>query len=154
MPVLVRVEGVNQLRALGRGFRAAGLEGKGFRKELNAAIEVASRPGIAAVRLSARGNLPKAGGLNEYVAKSNIKARTRLTGNAVGVRIAAVKGRHNLPDLDEGTARHPVFGNRDVWESNAVTPGWFTQPLERMRPVVGLGVLGAISRAKRALERL
>lgn len=36
----------------------------------------------------------------------------------------------DLHSLDQGRLRHPLFGDRKWWYSQAVRPGWFTRPLE------------------------
>lgn len=153
MVVKIRVAGAEQMARLGVELRAAGLEGKVFRRRLLASIRAAAAPAPAAAKASARATLPKGGGLNDYIASSRIGVRNRLTGKGVGVRIVATKGDHDLQALDEGTARHPVFGNRKVWAANPVTPGWFTKPLEETSPRVTTGVLAAIYATRRALER-
>lgn len=153
MSVRIRVAGAEQMALLGAELRAAGVEGKVFRRELLAGIRAAAAPAAQAVKESARSVLPKSGGLNEFVASSRIGVRNRLTGKAVGVRIAGTKGDHNLSRIDSGSVRHPVFGNRKVWAKNAVEPGFFTKPLEDMAPEVTTAVIGVIYKTRRALER-
>jgi len=142
------------MQVLSAELRAAGEEGKVFRRELLAGIRAAAAPAPQAVKASARSLLPKSGGLNEYVASSRIGVRTRLTGKAVGVRIAGSKGVHNLRRLDRGFVRHPVFGR---WvagvDDQEIPEGWFTKPLEKSEPKVRIAVLGVIANTRRALQR-
>lgn len=152
MSVRVKVLGAEQAARLGAELRAAGTEGKVFRRDLMAGMRTAAQPARQAVKDSALRTLPKGGGLNRYVATSRIGIRTRLTGKAVGVRVAGVKGEHNLWRINAGTVRHRVFG-RDAWAENEVEPGFFTDPLERMEPKIQLAVLGVIAATRRALER-
>lgn len=49
------------------------------------------------------------------------------------VRFSATEKRGRRMDLyalDGGRLRHPLFGKRRWWYSQAVTPGWFTKPIE------------------------
>jgi hypothetical protein len=153
MSVRIRIAGAEQMAVLGAELRAAGVEGKLFRRDLLAGIRAAAAPAPQAVKASARAVLPKAGGLNEYVATSRIGVRTRLTGKSVGVRIAGTKGIHNLRRIDAGSVRHMVFGNPKVWAENSVQEGWFTKPLEAIEPKVTTAVIGVIYATRRALEK-
>lgn len=101
-------------------------------------------------------NLPHRGGLNTYVADgAKISVRNRVaTTNAVGMRIVATEGDHNLERLDQGHVRHPVWG---VWRKNTPTqdirPGWFTKPLNERAPVVASEVLMAMNIIGRRIEK-
>jgi hypothetical protein len=152
--VRIRIAGAEQMAVLGAELRAAGVEGKLFRRDLLAGVRVAAAPAPQAVKASARAVLPKGGGLNEYVASSRIGVRTRLTGKSVGVRIAGTKGDHNLWRIDAGHVRHKVFGR---WVEGVpdqpVTPGFFTKPLEAVEPKVTAAVIGVIYATRRALEK-
>lgn len=149
----IRVTGAEQLRALGADLRAAGDVGKGLRRELLASMRAAGRPLAEKVRQSARDNLPKRGGLNEWVADSKISPRNSLTGKRVGMRIVATKGKHDLEDIDKGSVRHPVFGNRRRWAEQSVPSGFFTQPLEESAPEVQAALLVAMEATARQIER-
>lgn len=64
---------------------------------------------------------------------------TKILGGAnPTVRVIATSGRKrlDLEKADDGTVRHPVYGNRRVWVAQAVTPKWFTRPMEQNAPVV------------------
>lgn len=154
MSVRVRVRGAEQMRELGIELRALGEEGKVFRRELLAGIRTAAAPAKDAVKEAARRDLPKSGGLNEYIAKSRIGVRNRLVGKSVGVRIAGTRGESNLWRIDAGKVRHRVFG---VWRKGIpdqdVTPGWFSETLEKSEPQVQLAVFGVIAATRRKLER-
>lgn len=45
------------------------------------------------------------------------------------------KGR-KLRRLDAGLLTHPVFGDREVWRTQQVRPGWFTGPCQDAAPKV------------------
>lgn len=150
--VTVEVRGAEQLRLLGTKLRVAGTEGKVFRRELLASMRAAAAPMAQAAKEAAIEELPKAGGLNEWVAGGRFAVRNRLTGFNAGVRITATKGSHHLRTLDEGTAKHPVFGNRKVWASNPVKAGWFSETLAAKKPQVQLAVLTAMHAITRQIK--
>lgn len=125
------ITGADQLAKLGRRFKAAG---KGdLRKELLAGIRKSNKPTITRIRQSALELLPKAGGLAAIVAKSKIGTRTRLSGESVGVEIKGT-GIHNIRGMNAGRLSKPVFGNRDNWVRQSITPGWFNKPIEADAP--------------------
>lgn len=106
-------------------------------RQLGVGIKAAVEPVKASIKDSALATLPKGGGLNEWVAASRVST-TLLAGTytaGVSVRVS-LKG-HDIRDLDSGSIRHPVFGNRKVWRPQEITPGFASKPLEAMRaPVV------------------
>ncbi len=134
----VTVTGAEQLRALSADLKAAGSAGVGLRRELLAGMRALGRPLADKAKASARSTLPKRGGLNEWVASSDVKVRNNLTGSTsrVGMRLVATKGGHDLQDIDGGSVRHMVFGHRDRWVNQQVPDGWFTHPLEQSVPEV------------------
>lgn len=78
-------------------------------------------------------------GLRASIARA-LRAYQRDRGASVGVRIAV--NTANLPEdqrrlprhMDRGQWRHPVFGNRNAWVSQTVTPeGWFTTVAQQHR---------------------
>lgn len=155
----IRITGAEQMRRLGIELKAQGEEGKGLRRELLAAMRIAGKPLVEATRASAMANLPKAGGLNEWVASSNIAARNSLTGSRVGTKVVAKKpggrkGSHDLEASDAGQIRHPVYGR---WLKNQPTqdipPGWFTKPLLAAAPEVQVALLMALTITEEKLAR-
>ena len=52
---------------------------------------------------------------------------------------ARAKARR-LRTLDAGRLTHPVYGNREVWRTQQVEPGWFTGPAEAATPLVRAGI--------------
>lgn len=159
--------GALQLQAVGRRFRqlatfqnvgaAEGLgPGRSLRAQLLAAIRAGTKPAVEATRQAARNELPKAGGLNEYVATSLIGSYTRLTGPRVGVRIGVRKGpgSHKAWGANIGIVRHPVFGHRDrKWGETRVTPGWFDHTLSVATPGMAAVVTKAMELVAEELTR-
>lgn len=156
--VEVRVTGARQLERLGLELKAAGVEGKGLRRNLLASLRVAAQPLAQAAKDSALEKLPKSGGLNEYIANSNIVARTRLTGPRVGVRIVAKKSGgskgHDLEAMDAGKFRHPVYGRKGTkWQEQSVEPGWFSEPMKKSAPEMEAAALLALEVTARELAK-
>lgn len=149
-------DGAQQLQLLGKRLKqlaayqntlpseSVGLTGRSLRAQLLAGIRAGAKPAVEATRQAARDQLPKHGGLNEYVATSGIVTSTRLTGPRVGVRIGVRKGSqfHRAYGANKGTIRHPVFARKDrirqrwKWVDQQVTPGWFDQTLEKATPAI------------------
>lgn len=134
MPVDVTVQGADDLARLSRRLKEAG--DKDLNRELRKGIQRATKPLKEAAKRSARERLPKRGGLNEWVAKSKFSVRTSSSQRSARVRLVASRGKTDERAINRGRLRHPVFGNRKVWVTQDVTPGWFTKPMvEGLAPV-------------------
>jgi hypothetical protein len=136
------IRGREQLAGLGKRLKTAGDPARGLRMELLRGIRAAAVPAVKDAHEAARSMLPKAGGLNERVAKEPISVRTRLTGASVGVRITTTAT--DTRGANRGTWRHPVFGKwlpkmpAQVYEP---AKGWYDDTLEKHRPEVTTLVL-------------
>ena len=115
---------IGAAQGLGQGFGA----GRTLRAQLLAGIRAAATPAVQKARQAALNELPKRGGLNVLVAKSQIRVATRLTGPKVGVRITdrGAGGR----GTNRGRIRHPVFGRNGTWVTQQLSSsGWFDETL-------------------------
>lgn len=126
------VTGADELESLGRQLKELG--DKDLRRELFRGFSRATKPLKADVKRSALQSLPSGGGLNRWVADARLATRTRVSGKTVGVRIAGSRSnkqlrKSDLNAINRGRLRHPVFGNRKVWVTQEVKPGWFSEPL-------------------------
>lgn len=149
------IKGADDFARLARDLRA--IDDKELRREFYAGINRATKPLKADAKASARRDLPKRGGLNEFVAKTSLTTRSR-GGQNPGVRIVARKskkgGRKSDVDaIDRGRLRHPVFGNRRVWVEQRVRPGWFTEPMEAGAGPVRRELLGVLDDVKRKVAK-
>ncbi len=144
-------QAARELAQLGRQLKAAPKE---LRKELLAEIRKEGKPAVEDVKRQTDDYLPRRGGLAERVARQSYGVRTRLAGRSAGVRIQGT-GRtvRALRSIDAGSLRHPVFGNRDVWVSQSVRPGFFTEPLEKDAPRFRKGVERAMSKTAQQIVR-
>lgn len=120
---MTAVNGSAELYDLARRLKAAGEFG--IRRDMVAALRKAAKPIIPLMQDEARSSLPKAGGMNEYVASRKPTTSVRTTVNTAGVSIRyKKKGAYS----DQSGWRHPVFGRRDrPWAVTTYAPsvGWF-----------------------------
>jgi hypothetical protein len=116
------VNGEKQLAELGARLQGAGAVG--IRTAVRAQIRLAAKPLIPIIQRSARESLPKAGRMNEFVAKRRPRTSVKLGPRVQSVRIT-YKGKGAPSDV--GPWRHPVFGNRKVWVAQEYAPaeGWW-----------------------------
>jgi hypothetical protein len=146
----VKVTGADALARLSRDLKDAGE--KDLRRELLRGIQRAAKPAREAAKTAARNELPRRGGLNDRVAASKFTARTRTGGKNPGVRITG-KGELDLPALDRGRLRHPLFGNRRRWYEQRIDAGWFTKAMEDLAPQIRRELLKAIDDVRAKLRR-
>jgi hypothetical protein len=121
--------GFKQLEMVAFRLRAAA-DGR-LKNRLRASVRSITTPLINDVRQAAKRDLPKKGGLNEWVASGRFTTSTLLSANNVGVRIIR-KGQFNG---QAQTFRHPVFG---VWRPGVppqhVEVKWFYGTLAERAP--------------------
>lgn len=144
MVVELQLQG-DALRALQRKLKA--MDAKELRRELNKGIREGAKPLVDDARAAARANLPREGGLAERIATKP----TAISSTATGVRVR-VRGS-DATSLDRGILRHPVFGNRDVWVTRNIRPGWFTDAMKREAPKVRPHILAAMERIAEKIAR-
>lgn len=122
-----------------------------LRRDLLRRIRDAAKPGIEDVRQSAREKLPSSGGLAERVASQTYAIRTSTAGQGGKVSLTG-KGMKGLSSIDSGQVRHPVYGS-DTWVTQAVTPGFFSEPLLRRAPVIRDGIEAVIKDIDHQIDR-
>ena len=121
-----------------------------LRKELLAGIRLGAKPAVLAIKAGADGTLPTRGGLSARF-KRGVGVRTRTSGQNVGVRIVGKNG-YDVEAIDAGNLRHPVFGNKSVYVTQSVTPGWFTKPIEDSQDAVQAALLDVIDTIVKKVE--
>jgi len=130
------VEAASELESIARHLRRAG-EGELVR-ELTAAMRRAVDPVRDEIRAGLRPHLPDRyaetldAGIRIGV---NVRTGERNPGVSITAQATGGKGR-KLRRLDAGLLTHPVYGNREVWRTQHVEPGWFTGPAEDAAPQV------------------
>jgi hypothetical protein len=130
----VQVRGANDFYALSRRLKNAG-QGD-LRKEFHRSVRSAAKPLIPKVRQAARDTLPKAGGLNERIARKSYRAQARTGAATAGVRIVGSKVDPRINN--EGRVFHPVFGRPGsaVVQMVPAARGYFDDTLASEAPVV------------------
>lgn len=129
-------EAASELESIARHLRRAG--DTDLVRELTAAMRRAVGPVQDQIRAGLRPHLP-----DRYAATLdagirigvNVRTGDRNPGVAVTAQATGGKGR-KLRRLDAGLLTHPVYGNREVWRTQHVQPGWFTGPAEDAAPQV------------------
>jgi len=137
----VRIRGAEQLAALSKRCKAAGEQGKGFRKEVLRGIQRSTKAPKAETTRVAGSELPQRGGLAAEVARAKLSTRTRSTGKNVGVQIIA-KGKY-IRSTDRGFIR----GTQRVPE------GWFTETMQNAAPSVRKEIIDAMESVARQIAR-
>lgn len=145
----IKVTGADRLARLGVAIKDAG--DKDLRRELMRGMQRAAKPLKTAARTAALQHLPRHGGLNVRVAQSKFSARTSVAGRNPGLRIVGA-GDLDLPALDRGRLRHPVFGNRRTWVNQQIPAGWFTNAMNAHAPAVRAELIKAIETVATKLE--
>jgi hypothetical protein len=139
--------GAAKFRMVGLRLKVAGAGG--LKLALQREIRAAVKPLIEDVRKAAEAEMPKAGGLNEWVAKGKFTTSVRFTGLQTGVRIK----RSGQFSSDKHTFRHPVFGHRDrKWAVQPNDLRWFYATLEKRALVVATPrIMAALKETQTAL---
>lgn len=142
-----------QMKAVSRAVREAG--DKELKKALTKGTGAAVEPAKEAVKASARAELPHRGGLAESIASSKFRVQ-RLTGAAPGIRLIMRRpkehggGISDLRRMNAGSLRHPVYGRRK-WVLQKIPSGWFTRPLEALKPQISRDVAAAVAEVGKQL---
>ena len=145
------VNGEKQLAELGA--RLQGAAAVGIRRSTQAQIRAAVKPLIPIIQDSARASLPKAGGMNNFVAKRRPRTSVRLGPRVQSVRITY---RGKGAPSDKGPWRHPVFGNRKVWVSQEYGPaeGWWERAEAEGTPLAKVLMSGVLRDVAAEVNRL
>ncbi len=144
-------QAADELELLGRRLKSAD---KQLRKDLLREIRAEGKPTVDDIKGEARSTLPSSGGLASLVARQSYGVRTRMSGKGAGIRIQGTgRSVRGLRSLDAGTVRHPVYGNRGVWVSQSVAPGFFTRPIEADLPRFRKAVTDAMEKTANDILR-
>lgn len=115
---------VNDLRSFDRKREVVKALGKEIRKPL---------PGVRkSIKARALEILPRAGGLNKWVASTRVGVKVRTSGRSAGVQLKggrnSAQKRSDVRAIDRGRVRAPSWGKRTAasWHTQSVTPGFFT----------------------------
>jgi hypothetical protein len=125
----IEIRGANGLRDVGAAVRRLGSD-RTIVNEMAREIRGAVPPIRSAIKASALTNLPHRGGLNVWVSKMKVNAQIRRGAQNAGVSLKGSKAKrgkkHDMRSLNRGFIRHPLWGNRDYWYSQTVSPRFMT----------------------------
>ena len=126
----LRIEGAEHFRVLAKALRQLGE--KDLRTELYRGINRAVKPLTADVKARTGYFLPTRYAL-ELSKSLRVRARTRAGRNPGVALVGKAKTKRgkerDLRSLNRGRLRHPLYGNRQYWYDQAVSPGWWDDPL-------------------------
>lgn len=151
----LEITGTEQFVALAKRLNAQGKAGRGLWKELNAQMANAAQPMTAVVKRHLPDYLPDGyasvlrPALTVRVSRSTkgASAGLKLVGTAKGM-----KKRRHVKVINDGTLRHPVYGNPAAWVNQRVRPGFWTQPLNTAREIPATEIRRAIQNTIRKLS--
>jgi hypothetical protein len=132
-----------ELEALAFRLRRAGEDE--LLREVTKAMRDAVVPAQDQIRAGLVPHLP-----NPYAAaldadlRLGVNVRTGDRDPGVTVTGQARGKSRRLRSLDAGELHHPLFGSREHWYAQEVTPGWFTGPAEAAGPRVRAGIERAL----------
>lgn len=112
-------------------------------KELDEQADVLLR----AIEQQAATILPKSGGLADAVSKGDMSVKRTKD----GVTIVA-NSRYNLEGIDRGSVVHPVYGNKSVMVRQAVSAGFWSEPLKASEPAFEAAVERALDKLVKGVE--
>lgn len=132
----VRVTGSAQLHHVMQVLRETGNEGLG--KGMAAGLRLAAGQLTPAVLAEVPRSMPR--GYAPVLSKS-LQFRTEVRAFKHVARVTwrvygdGQKERRDVPGLNRGTLRHPLFGNRQWWVDQKVRRGFVDRPVDRLGPV-------------------
>jgi hypothetical protein len=121
------VRGTNQL---GQVARAARLADANMPKSIKRRLAKMGPKAKKVVQGTALATLPSTNGLAEVVANSmkvSVKSDVGLTTAGVTLEYTA-KGKgenRDIPSMNAGIVRHPVYGRRTAWVAQKIAPGFW-----------------------------
>lgn len=150
------LSGVNQLADVARAARLAGDE---FLPKLKKELTKVGPPAKKAVRVAAEKKLPRAGGYAALMSRSlrvRVNADTSFTGAGITiVTHAEGKGRRrDVPAINQGILRHPVYGHRRrKWVAQKVASGFWDDAMDETSDAAYRHVRGVLDETTRTLVK-
>lgn len=133
----VRVTGGAQLRDVQQRLRALGDRGLG--RQMGAALRAAAKPLKPAVVAEVPRAMPS--GYAPTLSRSlRFRTAVKESRHSAGVTVRVYgdgrRERRDVPSLNRGTLRHPLYGNRARWFAQRLRPGFVDRPYQRLAPAV------------------
>jgi hypothetical protein len=151
----LEITGTQQFVALAKRLNAQGKAGRGLWNELNAQMRNAAKPMIDVVERHLADYLPDqyAGVLRTTL---TVRVSRSTKGAAAGLKLVGTakgaKKKRHIRVINDGTLRHPVYGNPEAWVDQKVRPGFWTQPLAMNREIPATEIRRAIQNTIRKLN--
>lgn len=151
----LKITGTQQFVTLAKKLNAQGKQGRGLWRELNTQLRQAAEPMIDVVKLHLSDYLP-----DRYakVLRTSLTVRvSRSTkGDAAGLKLVGVakgvKKKRHIKVINDGTLRHQVYGNPEVWVDQPVRPGFWSTPLDSARAIPAKQIRRAVQNTIRKLD--
>lgn len=139
MGMEVRITGGKDLYSVSQALKKLGDQGLG--KQMAKGLQNASKHLRPAIRASAQTLMPHAGGYAATLSKSlkfRQSVQTSRTTARVLFRVHADgrRERRDVPSLNRGRLRKPLYGNRNRWYDQRVRPGFVDRPVDRLAPFI------------------
>lgn len=138
MGFTVQVQPGRDLTTVRRNLRQLG--DRGLSRQLSAGLQRAAKPLKPAVQKSAASLMPS--GYGPTLSKSlRVRTQTRERRGSASVQIRLFgegKGeKRDIPTINRGTLRHPVFGRRKkAWVAQKVKVGFVDRPADQLGPAM------------------
>lgn len=149
----VEVRNVEVLERAGRALRGAD---RHYRRELYRGLNRAAKPLKQAVHDAIPDYMPRRGGYADVLQRAHSpQTKIKTGGRDPSVQIISrTRGaRRRTKALEAGRLSHPVFGNRSVWRTQDIKPGFFTEPMEEEAGTVRDEMVDALGRVQSAIRR-
>lgn len=128
----IDIQGAEGLRLVGEAVRRLGSD-RTIVTQMTKEIRRAVPPIRRAVKANAVEYLPHSGGLNVWASKGRVTANVRRGAKNAGITIFdgrnSSRKRSDFDALNEGSIRHPLFGNREHWYPQVVRANFFTDAI-------------------------
>lgn len=143
-----------QFVAVAKKLNAQGKGGRGLWRELNSELKKAAEPLIDVVEQHLSDYLP-----DRYARVLSRTLTVRVSrstkGDGAGLKLVGaakgVKKKRHLRVINDGTLRHPVYGNPEAWTDQGVRPGFWSQPLDTSREIPAKHMRRAVQNTIRKL---
>jgi ribosomal protein L36 len=151
----LEITGTEQFVALARRLNAQGSGGRGLWRELNSTMKAAAQPMTDVMLRHLSDYLPDryAGVLRTAM---TVRVSRSTKGAAAGLKLVGtakgVKRKRHIRVINDGTLRHEVYGNPEVWVDQKVRPGFWTTPLSTTREIPATQIRRAIQNTIRKID--
>lgn len=138
MAFTLRVDGHRNLGSVRQALRDVG--DRDLSRMMSRGFQRAAKPLKPAIQASALRVLPKAGGYAELMAQSvRVRTAVRERSGFATVTITVYGDgkaeKRDVPRINKGTLRHPVYGRRrKAWVDQKVRRGFVDRPVDGLSP--------------------